>query len=146
IAKEIGADQVINSSDSNPEELLENTQIDVVLDTSGSPIAQNTALNIAGKRAKVVYLGISNSELTFSKKAVNRLLRNEIHINGSWNSFSNPFPGKEWTYSIRMMGEDKIKTSPLISHKYSLEETPLVFDKIKNKEIVFNKILIYPGD
>src|SRR5699024_7303501 len=69
IAKEIGADQVINSSDSNSEELLENTEIDVVLDTSGSPIAQNTALNIAGKRAKVVYLGISNSELTFSKKA-----------------------------------------------------------------------------
>lgn len=146
VAKELGADVVINSMKETPEELLKDDQIDIVLDTSGSPIAQNTAVCIAGKLARVVYLGISNSELTFSKEAVNKLLRNEIHVNGSWNSFSSPFPGKEWTYSIDMMSENKIKTNPIVSHRYQLNETPSVFEKLKNKEIMFNKILIFPGD
>lgn len=146
IAKELGVDTVISSAKENPEEILSDLQIDVVLDTSGAPAAQNTAVCIAGKRARVVYLGISNNELTFSKKAVNQLLRNEIHVNGSWNSFSNPFPGEEWTYSIDMMKQEKIKTDPIISHRFPLSETPSVFDKLKNKEIVFNKILIIPGD
>lgn len=146
IAKNLGADLAINSAKEVVNEILTNIQIDMILDTSGSPVAQNMAVEIAGKRARIVYLGISNKELTLSKEAVNRLLRNEIHINGSWNSFSKPFPGKEWTYSIELMSEGKIRTSPIVSHRYRVTETPIVFEKIKNKEIIFNKILILPGD
>lgn len=144
IAKELGADVIINSMQEKPEEVLSDLQIDVVLETSGSPIAQNQAVLIAGKVARVVYLGISNRELTLSANAVNRLMRNEVHLNGSWNSFSNPFPGKEWTYSIQLMAEGRINTHSIVSHRYKLSETPNVFEKIKNKEIVFNKILILP--
>jgi len=146
VAKELGVDMVINSMNESPEELLKDEQIDVVLDTSGSPIAQNTSVSIAGKLASVVYLGISNSKLMLSKESVNKLLRNEIHVNGSWNSFSSPFPGKEWTFSIKMMSKNKIKTNPIVSHRYELSETPSVFEKLKNKELMFNKILIFPGD
>jgi L-iditol 2-dehydrogenase len=144
IAKELGADIIINSMKENPSDILNSFQIDFVLETSGSPLAQNQAVLIAGKLARVVFLGISNKELTLSGDVVNRLLRNEIHINGSWNSFSNPFPGNEWTYSITLMSEGKIKTNPIVSHRYKLSETPEVFEKIKNREIVFNKILIFP--
>ncbi|MGM8212707.1 galactitol-1-phosphate 5-dehydrogenase [Virgibacillus sp. W0430] len=146
IAKELGADMVINSMNEDPIDVLSGIQVDFVIDTSGSPIAQNIAVSIAGKLARVVFLGISNSELTLSRKAVDKLLRNEIQINGSWNSFSNPFPGGEWTYSIQLMGEEKIKTDPIVSHRYKLTETPEVFNKIKHKELVFNKILILPED
>jgi L-iditol 2-dehydrogenase len=144
IAKELGADVTINSMKQNPEDFLEGEQIDCILETSGSPIAQNQAILIAGKLARVVFLGISNRDLQLSSKAVNQLLRNEIHVNGSWNSFSNPFPGREWTYSIQLMSEGKIKTAPIVSHRLKLSETPNVFMQIKNKEIVFNKILILP--
>lgn len=144
IAKELGADITINSMNEKADEILSDVEIDVLLDTSGSPIAQNLAVSIAGKLARVVFLGISNSELTLSKQAVDRLLRNEISIKGSWNSFTNPFPGKDWTYSIQLMGEEKIVTEPIVSHRYKLEETPEVFEKIKDKELLFNKILIIP--
>lgn len=146
IAKELGAEVTVNSMNENPIEILSDVEIDLVLDTSGSPTAQNLAVSIAGKHSRVVLLGISNSELTLSKQAVDRLLRNEMAIKGTWNSFSNPFPGKEWTYTIELMAAEKIITDPIISHRYKLEETPEVFQKIKNKELLFNKILIFPED
>ncbi|TSB48521.1 galactitol-1-phosphate 5-dehydrogenase [Alkalicoccobacillus porphyridii] len=146
IAKQIGADIVINSMNEDPIQVLADYNVDFVIDTSGSPIAQSTAVALAGKLSRVVFLGISNRELTLSKEAVDRLLRHEMEINGSWNSFSSPFPGKEWTYAIEKMAEGSIQTELLISHRFPLEETPAVFEKIKNKEIVFNKILILPED
>ena len=144
VAKEVGADLTINSKTEDPIAILADQSIKCVLDTSGSPIAQNQAVAICGKRGKVVFLGISNEELILSKAAVDRLLRYEICVTGSWNSFSNPFPGKEWTYSIELMAQGKVKVEPLISHRFPIEETPEVFQKIKKKQLVFNKILIQP--
>ncbi len=144
IAKRLGADQVINSKHQDLVEELSGSQIDFVIDTSGSVKAQDQAILITGKMGRVVYLGISNQPLTLSAKSVDRLLRNEIGIHGSWNSFSAPFPGKEWTYAIDLMAQGKIKTEEIISHRYQLEETPAVFEKIKNRDLIFNKILIYP--
>lgn len=146
IAKKLGATRVINSKTTNLVDILADTHIDVVLDTSGSPIAQNQAVAITGKMGRVVFLGISNKELLLSAKSVDRLMRYEIGIHGSWNSFSAPFPGKEWEYSIDLMAKRKIKTEEIISHRFKLDETPQVFEKIKNRDIVFNKILIYPED
>lgn len=146
VAKSLGANRVVNSMTENLSEVLADTHIDLVLDTSGSAIAQDQAVLITGKMGRVVFLGISNQPLTLSAETVNRLLRYEIGIHGSWNSFSDPFPGKEWTYAIECMAQGKIKTEEIVSHRFDLEETPDVFMKLKNKEIMFNKILIYPGE
>ncbi|WP_212508830.1 galactitol-1-phosphate 5-dehydrogenase [Litoribacterium kuwaitense] len=146
IARTLGADRVIHSKEINPIEALANTKVNVVLDTSGSPIAQNQAVSIADKMGRVVFLGISNKELTLSSTAVDQLLRNELGIHGSWNSFSDPFPGKEWEFAIDCMARGKILTEPIISHRFQIDETPSVFEKIKNKELIFNKILIYPEE
>ncbi|WMX58629.1 galactitol-1-phosphate 5-dehydrogenase [Peribacillus sp. R9-11] len=146
IAKKLGADRVVNSKKKNIVQVLMDTHVDFVIDTSGSPIAQDQAVLITGKMGRVVFLGISNQPLTLSAKTVDRLLRYEIGIHGSWNSFSDPFPGKEWSYVIESMAQGKIKTEEIVSHRFDLDETPAVFKKIKNKEIVFNKILLYPGE
>jgi L-iditol 2-dehydrogenase len=146
IARKLGATKVVNSKTTDPIEELAATKIDVVLDTSGSPIAQNQAVAITGKMGRVVFLGISNKELTLSAKSIDRLMRYEIGIHGSWNSFSDPFPGREWEYSIDLMAKGRIKTEEIISHRFKLDETPIVFEKIKNRDIVFNKILLFPED
>lgn len=144
LAKALSADMVINSSKIKLEEALKDEVVDVVLDTSGSPIAQNSAVLIAGKLARVVFLGISNQELDLEPKAVDRLLRHEISVIGSWNSFSTPFPGEEWTYSIDCMAKDLLQAEPIISHEFNLEDTPQVFEDIKEKKLLFNKIMILP--
>lgn len=148
VAKEIGAEHVINSLENDPiKEINRITQghgVNLVLETSGSPIAQNQAVCSAAKLGRVVFVGITHRGLELSKEAVNNILRRELMIKGSWNSFSNPFPGREWTYSLELMAQGKLLTEPLISHRLTLEEGPAIFKRFLDRDFVFNKVLFLP--
>ncbi|MHC0039061.1 galactitol-1-phosphate 5-dehydrogenase [Pseudoneobacillus sp. C159] len=147
LAEELGADITINSRLHNPTQFIKEklNYIDFAIDTSGSPIAQDQAVASCGKHGRVVFLGISNQGLELSSESVNRILRHELTIRGSWNSFSAPFPGREWTYTTELMGEGKLITEPVVSHRFSIDEAPEVFNRIRNKEILFNKIMFFPN-
>lgn len=145
LARAFGASLTVNALKQSPQELASAYDFTFGLDTSGSPEAQNQLVLMMNKRGRIVYLGISNAALTLSKESVNRLLRYEIGIYGSWNSFSKPFPGREWTYALELMEQRKLQALPIISHRFGLDEAPAVFQKIRNKEIAFNKIMFFPG-
>ncbi len=148
IAKELGADYVVNGLTTDVidaiNNLTDNQGVNVVLETAGSPIAQNNAVCIASKLGRVVFVGISHNNLDLSKKAVNNILRRELIIKGSWNSFSDPFPGREWTYSLELMQKKQLKTEPIISHRLKLEDGPDIFKKFLDKDFVSVKVLFIP--
>ncbi|CAA7600843.1 Alcohol dehydrogenase GroES-like domain protein [Acididesulfobacillus acetoxydans] len=148
LAKKLGANIGINSSLDDPIETLNSLTngrgMSLVLDMSGSPIAQNQAVLAAAKRGRVVYVGISHSKLELSDASVDRLLRYEITISGSWNSFSAPFPGREWTDALGYMERGLLLADPIVSYEFSLDQAPSVFDQIRDKSITFNKILFTP--
>lgn len=148
-ARKCGATYAINSLKEDPvEKALEYTDghgADLVIDMSGVPSAQHQCILSAGKMGRVVFLGISHKGLELSEKAVDQIERYQLAIMGSWNSFSKPFPGFEWTESAKLMNEKKFNPDLLISHRLPLEELPAVFEKIDKKEIVYNKIMFYPN-
>ena len=146
LASQLGADITINSRTNDPVEVIERELggIDFAYDLSGSPVCQDQAVLACTKKGRVVYLGISHAPLELSKESVNKILRYELSVHGSWNSFSNPFPGREWTYSAELLAQGKLKAEPIISHRFALDEAPDVFEKIKNRDIVFNKIMFLP--
>jgi L-iditol 2-dehydrogenase len=98
----------------------------------------------AAKFGRVVYLGISHKGLELSEKAVDSILRRQLCILGSWNSFSKPFPGREWTESLRLFEEGKLVVAPIVSHRLPLEKAPDVFKKIAQGGFFYNKIMFFP--
>ncbi len=148
IARELGADEVINSLQADPVEkifaLTDKAGADFVLETAGLSAVQNQAVCSAGKLGQVVILGISHDKLELSKTAADNILRRELEIKGSWNSFSNPFPGREWTYSVELMAQKKLITEPIISHKLRLDEAPEIFRKFLDKDFFFSKVMFLP--
>lgn len=148
IAKKVGADITINSLEQNPVEeiykMTENLGANLIVDLSGVPEAQHSAIESASKRGRVVFLGISHKGLDLNEKAVDSILRKELNIRGSWNSFTYPYPGKDWTDSIKLFQDGKIDSKYIISHKCSLDEAPEIFKKIRNRELKFNKIMFFP--
>jgi L-iditol 2-dehydrogenase len=94
----------------------------------------------------VVLVGISHDSLELSKKAVDRILRKELIIRGSWNSFSPPFPGEEWTRSLSLMAQGLIWKPEFISHRLRLEEGRQFFAALKNKGFFFSKIIFFPQE
>ncbi|MDA8234072.1 MAG: galactitol-1-phosphate 5-dehydrogenase [Clostridia bacterium] len=147
-AKELGADEIINSLEIDPvakiNEITGKAGANFVLETAGLSVVQNQAVCSAGKLGRIVILGISHDKLELSKTAADNLLRRELELRGSWNSFSSPFPGKEWTYSVELMAQGKLITEPIISHKLSLDEAPEIFKKFLDKNFVFSKVMFLP--
>ncbi|MFQ9626106.1 MAG: galactitol-1-phosphate 5-dehydrogenase [Enterococcus avium] len=149
IAKQSGATTTINSKEIDPVEAIlkvtDNQGIDVSLEMSGTEICQIQAVQASAKMGRVVYLGISNSSLTFPKEAVDKILRYQVSVMGSWNSFSDPFPGIEWTESAELMDKGLMNPEMFITQKLTLDDVPDTFKKIDKKELYFIKIMFYPS-
>ncbi|MPW25371.1 alcohol dehydrogenase catalytic domain-containing protein [Alkalibaculum sp. M08DMB] len=145
LAKELGADVTINSKSENlMEKILEETElgVHVVLETAGSSITQEQALMITRKHGKIVYIGISHNELSLSEKTVERILRAELTIKGSWNSYTAPYPGRDWEATMNFMKTGHIVFKPMISHRIQLSEIGQYLKDMYNHNIEFNKVIV----
>jgi len=148
VAKLCGADVVIDAKKDDPAEIIkretDGKMADVVIDFTGAPPAQKKAIDCAGKMARVVLLGISHSGLSLDEHEVDNIMRGQISVIGSWNSFTKPFPGDDWFDSLELFKEGKISSKHLVSHKLPLDEAPEIFRKIDAGGFFFNKILFLP--
>ncbi len=149
LAKKNGADVVINSKKQAPVQMVmdatDGNGADVVIDFSGAPVCQKASILSAAKLGRVVFLGISHQGLELSEKEVDQLMRRQISLNGSWNSFTSPFPGSDWTGAIDLYENHGMTAKDIISHRLSLDEAPEIFGNIAKGNFFFSKIMFYPN-
>ena len=146
-AKNNGADAAINGlADDVVDQIIAATDggADVCIDASGFPAAQHNAIMATAKHGTMVFLGISHKPLELSEECVDQIMRGEKAVVGSWNSFSKPYPGWEWTDGVEYFADGTVDADKVITHRLKLEDVPKTFEQIHNKEIVFNKILFLP--
>ena len=150
IAAKVGADTVINSKQTDAAagviEATGGEGADIVIDFSGVPAAQKQAIMMAAKMGHVVLLGISHKGLDLSEKEVDTIMRRQLSVVGSWNSFTAPYPGVDWTESLKMFANGGMTAKDIISHRLSLDKAPEVFDNISKGGYFFNKIMFFPAD
>ena len=148
IAKKVGADVTINSLNEDPVEAVKKATdgkgANLVIDFSGVPAAQKQCILMASKMGRVVFLGISHKGLDLSEKEVDTIMRSQLGVIGSWNSFTKPYPGEDWTESLKMFGERGMTARDIISHRLPLDDCPGIFDKIKEGGFFYNKVMFYP--
>ncbi|MCK5703207.1 MAG: galactitol-1-phosphate 5-dehydrogenase [Cyclobacteriaceae bacterium] len=134
-----GADYCINGKECDVvEEIAKITAksgVDVAVESAGQSITQEQCLLIAKKGGSVLYLGTAGHKVCLSKEAFNAIVRYELSIKGSWNSYSSPFPGDEWTSVLKLLEAGKLKINALISHRFKLNEAPEVFAKLHDKKL-----------
>lgn len=148
IAKKVGADVIINSLKEDAVEAVKKATngkgANIVIDFSGVPAAQKQCILMASKMGRVVYLGISHKGLDLSEKELDTLMRSQLSLIGSWNSFTKPYPGEDWTESLKMFAEKGMTAKDIISHRLPLDEVPNVFAEIAKGGYFYNKIMFYP--
>jgi L-iditol 2-dehydrogenase len=145
LAKKLGADEVINSKNENLYERIEaltDLGVDVAIETAGSAITQEQAVNISRKHGKIVYVGISHSDLHLSEESVETILRGELTITGSWNSYTAPYPGRAWEGSVLAMDAGEIKFKEMISHMIGLEDLNEYLQGMHDGSLNFNKVVV----
>lgn len=120
LAKELGANIVINSGEMSQEEIFnvlnEYRFGQLILETAGVPQTVKLAIKIAGPRAQISLIGTLHKDLSLTYGEFGQILRKELEIKGSWMNYSAPYPGKEWDLAAEFFGKGQIEIEPLIQH------------------------------
>ena len=118
IAKDLGADHIINVSESDIEKevkrITNNEGVDIALECSGNPKAANDCLSLLRRQGKYTQIGIFGKPVMID---LDRVLYGEIKVTGS---FSQKYSG--WKAALELASLGKIKVRPLISDILPLEE------------------------
>lgn len=149
LAKSVGADFCINASETDAvaavKEIAQTRGVSLAIETAGNNIAREQCVKIVKKQGHVLIFGTAHKDVVFSPKVFEIIVRNEVIIEGSWNSYSVPFPGREWHDILDLLGNKKLQVNPLISHVFPLRDAPQVFQDILDRKLKsYNKIIFTP--
>lgn len=71
-------------------------------------------------------------------------MRRELNLAGAFMSYSAPWPGHEWTDSLRAVLDGSLDTAAMISHRLPLAEAATVFEAIASRQLVHRKVVFDP--
>ena len=73
------------------------------MECAGTKTTEEQCLLVTKKGGKIGFQGITYSDVLIKQRAFEKIFRSELTIKGFWNSYSAPFPGKEWFDSITFL-------------------------------------------
>jgi D-arabinose 1-dehydrogenase-like Zn-dependent alcohol dehydrogenase len=126
VAKELGADEVINASREDPVKAIRRIAregVDVAAEVIGKPEVMRQAFEVVRPGGRVLIVGFSPADLAVN---AGRLMFREISILGVLGC-----PKADYPPLLRLVKEGRIKIKPLVSHKFRLEQINEAFDMLK---------------
>ena len=73
-------------------------------------------------------------DIPLENRTFQHLLRQEVSLHGAWNSFSAPFPGKEWTVTLAALVDGTLKWEfMIIARTCRLKHLPRMFETIRGR-------------
>lgn len=139
LARRAGATVLSNSANEDACDLY---KADIVVETAGVAATQTGAIRGVKKHGQILYLGTAHRDVVFPPKVFERIVRDELRITGSWNSFSAPFPGREWSAVVEYMRLGALDMELFITHAIDLAELPEFIARMDRREFSFNKVLV----
>jgi L-iditol 2-dehydrogenase len=140
IGTEIGADEVINVKENQPQERIMDVTggvgIDLVVECSGNESGAETALSIVKKSGRICFLGMYKNQVSFD---LTKIVQYNLQLAGG---------RAEGMYSldraIRMMASEKLYLNPLITHRFSLDQATVALDTFIKRLGGALKVIIQP--
>ncbi|MEM7130363.1 MAG: zinc-binding dehydrogenase [Chloroflexota bacterium] len=134
IAKELGADHVINLSQENVREVINerthNLGIDVVIETVGSASAFDDAIAVVRKRGRVVLVAGYHKPLEVD---LTRIVWSEATITGS-NCYGYSGFQTDFDAAIELIASGKVDATKIVTHRFPLDDVSQAFQVAADKE------------
>jgi alcohol dehydrogenase, propanol-preferring len=138
IAKELGADWTLNSNkvshcETAVLDILER-KADVVIETIGAPRTMVQAINLLRKGGQLILSGYTDNQLPF---LAGQIIRNEFSLIGTMSA-----PRKKAPEVLRLLENGRLRTAPLITHRFSLENINSAINTLRMGQSI--RTLVYP--
>ena len=138
-AKKMGADITLNPKSTNiveaVREMTGGAGVDIAMEAVGAEVTVATAIDSVRKGGSVTLIGNITPKIGFGLQSV---VTREIAVRGSCAS-SNDYPA-----CLEMMGRGAMRTADLLSATATLEEGPLMFDRLYKHEPGLTKVILNP--
>lgn len=145
LATRLGADDTVLGGDVD-EYFTRHPAPQVSIETAGHPVTQVQAVRHSAADGQVVFVGTCTREVTLGPEDFERILRGELTLRGVWMSYSAPFPGREWTRAVELVGSGAVDTDALISNVYPLGDAARPFTDVRESGGRLLKVLYRIGD
>ena len=94
----------------------EGKEYDVVLEAVGTPESVDLALNMVRPGGTVVLMGNPSGDILLTQNTYWRILRKQLVVKGTWNSFYDGVNKSDWTDAIEALAKGEVEVKSLISH------------------------------
>tara|TARA_Y100000590_G_scaffold463796_1_gene631494 strand:- start:261 stop:1331 length:1071 start_codon:yes stop_codon:yes gene_type:complete len=142
---DIGCDKIIDTNKDNIVEKIKsytnNDYSEVAFECSGSEELLNVSIKGLKKGGKIILLSNQIKDIKISKEILNKILRQEITITGSWSSIIEPI--NEWEESMSFL-KNNLNIKKIISHKFNYAKAKKIFPSMYKKEFKFSKVILKP--
>ena len=142
--KDLGFNNIIDTSKDDLakkiEEFTSKDGVEVAFECSGSEELLNKSILSLKKGGKIIVLSNQIRKSGLEVSTLNKILRQEIQIKGSWSSVLEP--NNEWEESLSMLNNKKLEINNLISHHFKFSDAPHLFKSMFNKKFKYSKILL----
>ena len=142
---DVGCSKIIDTNKDDIQKKIKNftnnSLSEISFECSGSEELLNISINGLKKGGKIIVLSNQIKDIQLSKETLNKILRQELTITGSWSSIIDPV--NEWEESLEFL-KNNIDIQKLISHKYDFSSAKEVFSSMYNKKFKFSKVVLKP--
>lgn len=142
LAKEYGADKVINVKEQNLENACHSftagNGFDVCVEACGAPETFLKCIDNAAHGANIILIGNGKRKTTFVHSVI---LKKELNIFGSRNAFT-----KDFEELIELVKAGKVNPAKMISGIYDAKNAKAAFDALVNNDGTLAKLLIKFSD
>lgn len=147
LARKLGADLTVNTRDADyldqARQITGLRGFAFVFETAGVDVTMRLALEIAGNKASVCFVGTPTKDQSFTPKQWEHLNRKELTLTGSWMSYSAPFPGDEWQLTAHYFATGALRfDDSLVFKRFPLAQVADAFALYKTPGLVKGKVLL----
>lgn len=93
-------------------------QYDVVIEAVGTPSCICEAIELTRPDGSIVFMGNPSGDISLPQDIYWRILRKQLHVTGTWNSFYECGQPCDWTEARDAIISNKVVVRPLITHTF----------------------------
>ncbi|MBQ9913670.1 MAG: zinc-binding alcohol dehydrogenase family protein [Clostridia bacterium] len=142
LAKEYGADAVINTKNESLSEFTEKFTdgkgFDVCIEACGAPETFLGCIDSCAFAGNIILIGNGKRDTTFLHSVI---LKKELNIHGSRNALKDDFIN-----NIKLVADGKADVMKMVSGIYDMENAVDAFEALRNNNGTLAKLLIKIGD